>query len=63
MLVYVQDDIPSKLLNISYVSSDTERLAIGINLQSGYLYVHTILRKIMFQIIRSDTPLVLVWNI
>ena len=24
ILVYVRDDIPSKLLNISYVSSDTE---------------------------------------
>ena len=33
MLVYVRDDIPSKLLNISYVSSDTECLAIEINLR------------------------------
>ena len=32
MLVYVRDDIPSKLLNVSYVSSDTECLAIEINL-------------------------------
>ena len=32
ILVYVRDDIPSKLLNISYVSSDTECLAIEINL-------------------------------
>ena len=30
--VYVRDNIPSKLLNISYVSSDTECLAIEINL-------------------------------
>ena len=30
ILVYVRDDIPSKLLNISYVSSDTECLAIEI---------------------------------
>ena len=29
---YVRDDIPCKLLNISYVSSDTECLAIQINL-------------------------------
>ena len=33
ILVYVRDDIPSKLLNISYVSSDTEFLAIEINLR------------------------------
>ena len=32
ILVYVRDDIPSKLLNISYVSSDTECLATEINL-------------------------------
>ena len=30
--VYVRDDIPSKLLNILYVSSDTECLATEINL-------------------------------
>ena len=28
IIVYFRDDIPSKLLNISYVSSDTECLAI-----------------------------------
>ena len=28
IVVYVRNDIPSKLLNISYVSSDTECLAI-----------------------------------
>ena len=33
MLVCVRDDIPSKLPNISYVSSDTECLAIEINLR------------------------------
>ena len=33
ILVYVRDDIPSKLLNISYVSSDNECLAIEINLR------------------------------
>ena len=33
ILVYVRDNIPSKLLNISYVSSDTECLAIEINLR------------------------------
>ena len=33
ILVYVRDDISSKLLNISYVSSDTECLAIKINLR------------------------------
>ena len=33
ILVYVRDDIPSELLNISYVSSDTECLAIEINLR------------------------------
>ena len=32
ILVYVRDDIPSKLVNISYVSSDTECLAIEISL-------------------------------
>ena len=32
ILVYVRDDIHSKLLNISYVSSDTECLVIEINL-------------------------------
>ena len=32
ILIYVRDDIPSKLLNISYVSSPTECLAIEINL-------------------------------
>ena len=31
ILVYVRDDIPSKLLNILYVSSDAECLAIEIN--------------------------------
>ena len=30
ILVHVRDDIPSKLLNTSYVSSDTECLAIEI---------------------------------
>ena len=33
ILVYVRDGIPSKLPNISYVSSDTECLAIEINLR------------------------------
>ena len=33
ILVYVRDDIPSKLLNISYVSSETECLAIEKNLR------------------------------
>ena len=33
ILVYVRDGIPSKLLNISYLSSDTECLAIEINLR------------------------------
>ena len=33
ILVYVRDDIPSKLLNISYLSFDTECLAIEINLR------------------------------
>ena len=33
ILVYIRDDVPSKLLNISYGSSDTERLAIEINLR------------------------------
>ena len=33
ILVYVRDDIPSKLLNISYVPSDAECLAIEINLR------------------------------
>ena len=53
ILVYVRDDILSKLLNISYVSSDTECLAIGITLlrQSCYSYDHTILTKTIFQII------------
>ena len=32
ILVYVRDDVPPKLLYISYVSSDTECLAIEINL-------------------------------
>ena len=33
IFVYVRDDIPFKLLNISYLSSDTECLAIEINLR------------------------------
>ena len=33
IIVYVRDYIPSKLLNISYISSDTECLAIEINLR------------------------------
>ena len=33
ILVYIRDGIPSKLLNISYVSSDTECLVIEINLR------------------------------
>ena len=33
MLVYVRNDIPSKRQNISYLSSDTECLAIEINLR------------------------------
>ena len=32
ILVYVRDGIPSKLLNISCVSSDTEFLAVEVNL-------------------------------
>ena len=35
ILVNVRDDIPSKLLNISYASSDTEFLAIEINLRKA----------------------------
>ena len=31
ILVYVRDDIPPKLLNILYITSDTECLAIEIN--------------------------------
>ena len=31
ILAYVQDDIPPKLMNISYVSSDNECLAIELN--------------------------------
>ena len=34
ILVYVRDDIPSKLLNISYVSSDIECLATEITLRN-----------------------------
>ena len=30
---YIQDDIPPKLQSISYVSSDTEFLAIKVNLR------------------------------
>ena len=53
IIVYVRDDIPSKLLNILYVSSDTECLVIEINLlrQSGSWYVHPTLTKTIFQII------------
>ena len=39
ILIYVQDDMPSKLLNISYVFSDTEMLSSLNNLtlrQCGY---------------------------
>ena len=32
MLVYISDDIPSKLLNISCIASDTECLGIEVNL-------------------------------
>ena len=35
ILAYVRDDIHSKLLNISYVSSDTECLVIEINLREA----------------------------
>ena len=35
ILVYVRDDIPSKLLNISYVPCDTKCLAIEINLRKA----------------------------
>ena len=45
MLLYARDDIPSKLLNISYVSSDTKCLAIEINL-----------RKTMWLMICSYNP-------
>ena len=33
MLVYIREDIPSKLLNISYIASDIEFLGIDVNLQ------------------------------
>ena len=33
IIVYIRDDIPPKLQNISYVSSDTECLAIEVNLR------------------------------
>ena len=32
MLVYIREDIPSKLLNISYIASDIECLGIEVNL-------------------------------
>ena len=50
ILVYVQHGILSKLLNISYVSSDTECLVNYVK-QSGYRYVPIILAKTIFQII------------
>ena len=34
-VAYVRDDIPVKLLNITYVCSDTERLAIEVNLRKA----------------------------
>ena len=33
ILVYIREDIPSRLLNISYIASDTECLGIEVNLQ------------------------------
>ena len=53
ILVYVRNGIPSKLLNISYVSSDTECLATEINLSktTWLLICYTILTKTIFQII------------
>ena len=33
MLVYIREDIPSKLLNISYIASDIECLVTEVNLR------------------------------
>ena len=39
ILIYVRDDIPFKVLNISYVFSDTEYLAIEINFKTKSLLI------------------------
>ena len=35
ILVYIREDIPSKLLNISYIASDIECLGIEVNLRKA----------------------------
>ena len=39
ILVYTRKDIPSKLLNISYIASDIELLGLEVNLQKVKLLV------------------------
>ena len=45
ILVYIRKDIPSKLLNISYIASDIEWLGIEVNL-----------RKVKWLVICSYNP-------
>ena len=45
ILVYIREDIPSKLLNISYIASDIECLVIEVNL-----------RKVKWHVICSCNP-------
>ena len=45
ILVYIREDIPSKLMNISYIASDIECLGIEVNL-----------RKVKWLVICSCNP-------
>ena len=55
-LVYVRDDITSKLLNISYVSSDTECLAIEVNVLKAKWFLICSYDKYLCIDFNSETP-------
>ena len=49
ILVYIREDIPSQLLNISYIASDVECLGTEVNLRKiKWLFIYI---KIIFQTI------------
>ena len=44
MLVYIREDIPSKLLNISYIASDIECLGIEVNLSRSKMACYLLIK-------------------
>ena len=44
ILVYIREDIPSKLLNISYIASDIECLGIEVNLSRSKMACYLLIK-------------------